>query len=184
MDLSLTSRLAALALALAPAPASAAPAFHVARSAPEQALARILKLDADKPVLVDPAAAGRSGRRPRTTPPKGAPYLKHLTLALATAILAEEAHEVRQACGGVYKDGEECGMDADPILCAQDFPDSYLFNSTKSAPGFAVVEAAWPPDQGAETVGNGTYRLKLVAGAWKLDGIACGAGDDYNWPGR
>ncbi|HZZ88314.1 MAG TPA: hypothetical protein VFE13_08255 [Caulobacteraceae bacterium] len=177
--------LAAIALtaSAAPAAATAPSAFHPARSPTELALARILEADAGKPEQVDPAAAGRSGHRPRTAPPKGAPYLKYLTVGLATAILQEEAQDVQRACGGVYKDGEECGMDSDPVVCAQDFPERYLFRTVRSQPGLAVIEAAWPPDQGAEPVGNGTYRLKVVAGVWKLDGIECAAGDDYNWPG-
>jgi hypothetical protein len=168
-------------MAMAAGSAWAAPAFHPAQSAPERALAQILKLDADKPTRIDPAATGRNGRRPRTTPPPGPSYLGYLTTPLATAILADEAHEVKENCGGVYKSGDECGMDADPVICAQDFPPSYLFNTTRSGPGYALIEAAWPPDEGAEPAGNGTYRLKLSGGAWKIDGIAC-AGDDYNWP--
>src|SRR5262245_42861737 len=80
--------------------AAAKPSFHAAQSAPELALARILKLDGDQPEKVDPAIA--TGHRPRTTPPPGAAYLKYLTTPLAVAILAAEAREVRANCGGVY----------------------------------------------------------------------------------
>jgi len=173
------------AIALAAGAASATPAFHPAQSPAEQALARILKLDENPPGAVDPVGAeGASGRRPRTTPPPGAPYLKHLTTPLATAILAQEARAVKASCGGVYKSGELCGLDADPIICAQDFPDSYLFRTVQSGPSLAVVEAAWPPDSGAQTTRSGSYRLALSGGVWKIDGIACAAGDRYNWPGR
>ena len=171
------------AVALAAGSASAKPAFHPAATPAEQTLARILKLDGDKPGQIDPTN-GVAGRRPRTTPPTGAAYLKYLTTPLAIAILAAEAREVKASCGGVYKSGELCGMDADPIICAQDFPQSYLFRTTGSGPGLAVVEAAWPPDKGAQATSNAAYRLKLTAGAWKIDGISCAAGDAYNWSAR
>src|SRR5258706_142021 len=72
----------------------------------------------------------------------------------------------------------------DPIICAQDFPESYLFRTTRSGPSLAVVEAAWPPEQGAQAKANAAYRLKLAGGVWKIDGISCGAGDAYNWSPR
>jgi hypothetical protein len=160
--------------------AAAAPAFHAAQSAAEQTLGRILKADENPHAHVDPTA-GAVGRRPRTTPPPGAPYLKYLTTPLATAILVEEAREVKANCGGVYKAGELCGMDADPIICAQDFPDHYLFRTIQSGPDLAVIEAAWPPDKGAEPSRSGAYRLTLSGGAWKIDGISCADGEAYNW---
>jgi hypothetical protein len=173
----------AFAVALAAGSASAKPAFHPAQTAAEQTLAGILKLDGDKPERVDPAIE-TFARRPRTSPPPGVAYLRYVTMPLAVAILAEEAHEVKVNCGGVYKSGEECGMDADPILCAQDSPDSYLFRTTKSGPSLAVVEASWPPDRGAQPTTNAAYRLKLTGDVWKIDGISCGAGDAYNWSAR
>jgi hypothetical protein len=75
-------------------------------------------------------------------------------------------------------------MDADPIVCAQDFPDHYLFRTIQGGPDLAVVEAAWPPEAGAQPLPSGTYRLTLSGGVWKVDGIACAGGDRYNWPKR
>jgi hypothetical protein len=164
--------------------ASAGPAFHPAQSAAEHALARILKLDGDTPGQIDPTGIAANGRRPRTTPPPGAAYLRYLTRPLAVAILVAEAREVKANCGGVYTPGDECGMEADPIICAQDFPASYLFRTTRSGPGLAVVEAAWPPDRGAQPTRSGAYRLTLTGGVWKIDGISCAAGDTYNGSGR
>ena len=43
------------------------------------------------------------------------------------------------------------------------------------------MHAAWPLDQGAEPSTSGVYRLKLMSGVWKIDGISCQAGDAYNW---
>jgi len=170
----------AVIAALAAGSASAKPAFHPAQTAAEQTLAQILKLDGANPDQVDPTG-GKPGRRPRTTPAPGASYLKYLTTPLATAILGAEAHQVKAACGGVYKAGELCGMDADPIICAQDTPDSYLVRTTQSGPSLAVIDAAWPPEQGAQPSPSGGYRLKLTDGVWKIDGIKCQAGDAYNW---
>jgi hypothetical protein len=183
MNGAIQSCAAALVVALAAGAAAAKPALHPARTPAEQTLARILKLDADNPEAVDPAI-GHAGRRPRATPPPGAPYLKYETLPLATAILAEEAHDVKANCGGVYKADEECGMDADPILCAQDYPQTYLFRTTRSDPDLAVIETAWPGENGAPPEPGTTYRLKLTAGVWKIDGIACVGGGGYNWAPR
>jgi hypothetical protein len=174
---------AALIAALAAGSASARPAFHPAQTPAEQTLAKILKLDGDKPGAVDPTVAA-TGRRPRTAPPPGAAYLAYLTTPLATAILVAEAKQVKANCGGVYRSGEECGMDADPIICAQDTPDSYLFMTTRSGPGLAIVEAAWPPDKGAQPTASGAYRLKLIGAVWKIDAISCADADAYNGPVR
>jgi hypothetical protein len=172
-----------LTLALAAGSAWAKPAFAPAQTAAERTLERILKLDADKPNDVDPTD-GVAGRRPRVTPRPGAAYLKYLTPPLAAAILVAEAREVKANCGGVYKGGEQCGMDSDPILCAQDYPDHYLFRTLQGGPGLAVVEAAWPPDPGAPTKASAGYRLKLAGGVWKIDAIRCAEGGAYNWPAR
>jgi hypothetical protein len=172
--------IAAMILAFAAGSASAAgAAFHPPQTPAEQTLARILKLDGDKPRLVDPAVAAR-GRKPLTTPPANAGYLAYLTVPVATAILADEAGQVKTNCGGVYKSGEECGMDSDPIICAQDFPASYLVRTLKTGPGLAVIEAAWPPDGNQPISSSGVYRLKQVSAVWKIDGIACTGGDKYN----
>lgn len=173
----------AAGVALAAGPAAAAPPFHAAQSAAEQALGRILKADEKPPESVDPTG-GVAGHRPRTTPPPGAPYLKYLTTPLATAILVAEARQVKANCGGVYKSDEVCGMDSDPIVCAQDFPDHYLFRTTQSGPIGVVIEAAWPPDPGAQPTRSGAYRLTLSGGVWKIDGIACAGADGFNWSTR
>jgi len=174
----------AVSIALTAGTAAAAPAFHAAQSAAEQALGRILKADENPPGHVDPT--GAVNHRPRTTPPPGAPYLKYLTAPLATAILVAEAAEVRANCGGVYKSGELCGMDSDPIVCAQDFPDHYLFRTTEGGGGRVIIEAAWPADPagGGEQTTSGAYRLTFSGGVWKIDGISCAGGERYNWSTR
>lgn len=171
---------AASLAAMAGTAAAAAAAFHAAQSAPEQTLGAILKADENPRAHVDPTG-GAVGRRPLTAPPPGAPYLKYLTTPLATAILVAEARQVKANCGGVYKSGELCGMDADPIICAQDFPDHYLFRTLQSAPSLVVIEAARPPDPGAQPTRSGAYRLTLSGRAWKIDGISCADGETYNW---
>jgi len=169
--------------ALAPAVA-AAPVFHPAKSVPELALAKLLKLDDDPSAAINPSIEGASGHRPPTKPAPNAPYLKRLTVPLATAILVAEARAVKESCGGVYKEGELCGLDADPIICGQDSPDYYLFRTLQAGPTVAIVEAAWPPDAGKPPERSGAYRLKLDGSVWKIDGISCAAGDRYNWMTR
>jgi hypothetical protein len=183
MKASTVGLVAALAAALAAGSASAAPAYHPAQTPAEQALGKILKADADHPDAVDPAVELGSGRPP-TKPPAGAPYLKYLTTPLATSILVDEANQVKKNCGGRYRRGEECGMGADPIICAQDFPDSYLFRTTDVRPDSILIEAAWPPDPGKAPEVSGSYRLKQVGGVWKLDAISCSGGDRYHWVGK
>lgn len=184
MRAAIASTVTAFAVASAAGSASAEPAFHPAGTAAERTLARILKLDGDKPEAVDPAIAG-SLRRPRAAPPPDAAYLAWLTAPLAATILTAEARAVKANCGGVYRAGDECGLDADPILCAQDFPKSYLFRTTQSAPGLAVVEAAWPPEGRAAPAASGAYRLTRTGGVWKIDGVKCAEGGGaYNWRER
>jgi len=181
LALLLRPALAATGIALAAGTAAGAPAFHPAQSAAERALGRILKADEKPPGHIDPTD-GAVGHRPLSTPPPGAPYLKYLTWPLAAAILAAEAGEVKVNCGGVYKAGELCGMESDPIVCAQDFPDHYLFRTTQTGSNRVVIEAAWPPDPaGAGPTKSGSYRLTLSGGVWKIDGVSCAGGDSYNW---
>jgi hypothetical protein len=116
-------------------PASAKPPFAPAQTTAEQTLARLLKADAANPDAVDPIG-GRAGRRPRTTPPPGAPYLRYLTTPVATAMLVEEAQEVKTNCGGVYEAGEECGTGSDPVSCGQDFPDSTCSEPCRADPAW------------------------------------------------
>ena len=63
---------------------------------------------------------------------------------------------------------------------AADLPGAYEL-SRMEAHAHAVLDAAWPPEHGAVPSISGAYRLKLVGGVWKIDGISCQAGDVYNW---
>ena len=72
-----------------------------------------------------------------------------------------------------------------PDRLRADFPDSYLFATIQPGAAAAVVEAAWPPEAGETLQPSGAYRLKLVAGVWKLDGVSCLiGGDSYDWKAR
>jgi len=107
-------------------------------------------------------------------------YARLVTPGLREAISREEARQVKENCDGKYADdGDICGLDYDPITCAQDLSEEgYLFRTEKSGRDKAVLSLRWP---GIPQI-VGTYRLIRTGGVWKLDGIRCDPTAAFNMP--
>jgi len=114
--------------------------------------------------------------RPWYDPKKDTGYAQLFTPALLKAVARAEKMLVQKQCGGTYLDGEICGLDFDPINCAQDEPDFYLYRIEKQTGKSSIVSVAW--NEGDKELS--TYRLLLVDGHWTLDGIKCTEKTKFN----
>lgn len=98
------------------------------------------------------------------------------TRQLLDVIAAVEKSEVERDCGGRYTD-EICGLDFNPITCAQDEPEKgYAYRTEKSSARRQVIAMSWSGRN--ELVA--TYRMVKQGGAWKMDGVACHPSPRFN----
>jgi len=164
-------------LILAAVPALAWPAaaetIHPPASTAERALDGILKhADYDDKQL-DNLFGGRGQKNFHAT----VDYSKVLTAPLLAAITAKQKAMVQADCGGQYRKDDICGMDSSPITCAQDVSDSYLYRTESGEDNRAEIAYYWPGTRKAVAI----YRLIRQAETWRLDGIRCAEGDDFNF---
>jgi hypothetical protein len=169
---------AALSLPLASAsadPASApARAFHAARSAPEKTLDNILRRAIRDPNIVEFVLA-----TPHCDAKKDTGYAPLFSKPLLKALADAQAALVKHDCGGRYIEGEICGIDHDPILCGQDYPDKgYLFQTSSENRQQAIVSTQWIGGDAQEA--HPLYRMARDGGSWKLDGVDCRIGAKFN----
>lgn len=106
-------------------------------------------------------------------------YAPKFTPGLLAAMAEAERAEVASNCAGRYRDGEVCGLDFNPVTCAQDVPDSgRLYRLDAASSGVEVISAIWAD----RTDSGATYRMVQKDGMWKLDGVACHPGPRFNMP--
>lgn len=87
-----------------------------------------------------------------------------------------ERRLVKKTCGGVY-DGEICGLDFNPVTCAQDYSeDGYVYRTEDTGHGAAVVSLKWPRLSGVVA----TYRMIRSDNHWIMDGVECGPNTKFN----
>ena len=111
-------------------------------------------------------------------------YDKLFSQGLLDALANAEKEALQRNCDGEYRPGELCGLDADPLICAQDSPDFYLYRIIKTTESEAIIESAWPQypgSEGAVPEDHTTYRMLKKNGHWILDGINKEAFCAYNW---
>ena len=162
-----------VAVGLALAWPAAAENIHPPKSTAERALDGILKHADQDPDQLDNLFEGR-GQRPFRP---AEDYTKVLSAPLIAAMSAKEKALVQAACDGHYRKGELCGLDYSPITCAQDLSDSYLYRTEASGGDRAEISYYWPGTKKSVA----TYRLVRQAETWKIDGISCTDGDEFNF---
>ena len=154
------SLLAALLIA---APAAAAP--HAPQTDAEKTLDRILRTAEGDEMILDnlvhrfPVAAA-----------KRIDYAKWLTPKLVASLQAEQKRLLDEDCGGKYVDGDICGMDYNPLTCAQDTIRPVGTKTMRMSADSALVVRA-----------DASYRMVRTASGWQLDGIKC-KDASFNFP--
>ncbi len=149
---------AALVLSAA---STAAIAAHPPRSEAEIALSKILKAaDADDEILDN-----LFHRYPASPVPaaKRVDYGRFLTRAFFAALKEQQKKLVQSDCGGVYREGDICGMDYNPLTCAQDTVGAVSLSTVTSTAGRAVIADAR----------TDRYTMAHEQDGWKLDGVDC-----------
>ncbi|QAZ67535.1 hypothetical protein [Solidesulfovibrio carbinolicus] len=138
---------------------------HPAATEAEKTLDKLLRLSEKRAGLVD-ALLGRPGGG------KGdAALARELTTARLRHDLAElERKAVRDNCKGRYIPGELCGLDYNPLTCAQDESDApYSYRTTAATPDRADIVYSWP---GAANP-SASFIMVREGEAWKLDAVRC-----------
>lgn len=138
---------------------------HPAATEAEKALDKLLRLSEKRYGLVA-AVLGRPGGG------KGdAALAGELTTArLRQDLAGQERKAVRDNCKGRYVPGEICGLDYNPLTCAQDESDApYGYRTTAATADRADIAYFWP---GAASP-SARFVMVREAGAWKLDAVKC-----------
>ncbi len=105
----------------------------------------------------------------------------NFTPALLRALQDKEADSVHAKCGGQYIRGEKCGIAYNPVTCLDYERPAYFFR-TDSAGAYTGGEynavIAYRLPEGQQIIA--TYTMLKVDGKWKMDGIDCAIGDNFN----
>ena len=138
---------------------------HPAATEAEKALDKLLRVSEKRYGLVA-AVLGRPGGGKHD-----ADLARELTTArLRQDLAGQERKAVRDNCKGRSIPGEICGLDYNPLTCAQDESDApYSYRTTAGAAGQADIAYFWP---GAASP-SARFVMVREAGAWKLDAVKC-----------
>lgn len=156
------------------APARAAD-FHAPASEPEKALAALLKWETHLTGSQSDDNFFYLTGRPGQPVKQPAIFATKYTDALVQAVRAAEKKMVQQECGGTYSDGEICGLDFDPVACAQDELGKGLQYATLAADDRSAKIALRLA--GSKDI-HALYAVKKEEKGWRLDGVSCGEGTD------
>lgn len=157
--------LAGLLTAWAAPRASEPGEFHRAATPAETALDRVLRLSEKDPNLVEFLLA-----TPLYKAKADKGYARYFTARLRADLAAMERASVTENCQGKYLEGELCGLDYNPLTCAQDLSDkAYLYRTSSSDDARAVIDYKWPGEK------QPAARFVLVRedGQWKVDAVTC-----------
>lgn len=97
-------------------------------------------------------------------------YARFFIQRLLSDMAAMERAAVKENCRGKYVPGELCGTDHNPLTCAQDEMDGYLFKTQSQDATHALLASRRPTEK--RTVAQ--YELVHEDGMWKLDRVHCG----------
>jgi len=153
-------------LVLAGAPGGGASAFHPAAGDAEKTLDRVLRLSEKDANLLDFVR-----RTPDYKPKADKGYVRYFTKRFLDAMAAMEKKAVRENCQGKYSDGEICGLDYNPLTCAQDRADNAYRYATdaSSEEGMASVRYTWPGSKKPLAA----FGMVQEGGQWKIDSVRC-----------
>jgi hypothetical protein len=150
--------------------------FHLATSDPEKVLEKIYRFNEDKTI----GLYGFIFNYPIRNRAKDKELARFFSKAFLDRSEKEEKALIRESCDGKYpKNGMPCDMirGSNPIICAQDIPEFYLYRTIALSKKEAIVISTWPKDM----IDGPAYRLVQRERRWVLDAIYC---DGYGkYPG-
>lgn len=144
--------------------------YHLPSTEPEKVLATIISRENDDKNW---NVYGFIANHPRARE-KQKKLVPLFTKSFLDRFEAEEKKLITESCGGVYpKDGLPCDMirEINPVVCAQDSPDIYLYRTISSDKNKAFVTYTWAP---LDMEDGPVYRLVKEGSQWKLDATSCG----------
>ncbi|HEU5046316.1 MAG TPA: hypothetical protein VFT64_00580 [Rickettsiales bacterium] len=112
---------------------------------------------------------------PTQTPSRS--FASFVTDAYRNTVTSMQNAALKTNCNGKYLEGEECGLNINPILCAQDSPPTYFYHTAVTERNSAVVLVAWSAHAPLST--TVIYHMRYESPYWKVDGVNC---DNY-WHG-
>ena len=138
---------------------------HPATTESEKRLDRIVRQSEKDQNLVEFVL-----RTPAYKPKADKGYAGLFTKRLLDAMAARERAAVAENCKGKYIPGELCGLDYNPLTCAQDEPDGpYLYTTQSAEPEKATIVLFRPGEKKPAV----RYEMTREAGQWKLDAVRC-----------
>ena len=159
--------------------------FHFARSDAEKALAEILRLYTNDSNMFYYVTG-----RPYYDAKKDTGYARLFTKNLLQSVGKADSDLIKLEPDGKCVEGYLCGLDYDPIFCAQDSSDNgYIYWTTEDDGHKAIIYYLWSWGDKTDEFFPGSdktyeskkfYRLIKDDDHWKLDGIDCGDGTKFN----
>jgi len=138
---------------------------HPAATEAEKALDKLLRLSEKRFGLVAAVLGRPSGGKNDVALAR-----ELITARLRQDLAGQERRAVRDNCKGRYVPGEICGLDYNPLTCAQDESDApYSFRTTAATVDRADIVYVWP---GAATP-SASFVMVWETGVWKLDAVRC-----------
>jgi len=139
--------------------------YHVAASEAEKTLDRVLRLSEKDGNLLEFVL-----HTPQYKPKADKGYARFFTKRLLTDMAALEKAAVLSNCKGKYVAGELCGVDYNPLTCAQDEAEgAYQYQTESSAARKAVIAYTWPGEKDKAA----TFEMLEEGETWKVDGVKC-----------
>lgn len=155
--------------------------FHPPHSAAEAKLDKILKWDGNVDSHDDSNMMYYLLDIPHRNINKDKKYINLFTDGLRSAASKAEAEAVKETCGGIYT-GDLCGLGFDPIICAQDTPNYYLYRVEQQSRDRAIITVGFARSiNDKDPYPSGTYTMVKRGKRWVLDGILCQNWSGYNF---
>ena len=140
-------------------------AYHLAASDAEKTLDRVLRSSEKDANLLD-FVLHTPWYKPRAD--KG--YVGYFTKHFLSVMAEMEKKAVKDNCKGKYLKGEICGLDYNPLTCAQDQAETrYLYRADSSDDAKAVISYVWPGEAQRAAV----FEMLYENGCWKIDAVRC-----------
>lgn len=138
---------------------------HVATTDAEKQLDRIVRLS-EKDQNLSEFVLGTPAYKPKAD--NG--YAKLFTKRLRAAMAEHERAAVKENCKGRYIPGELCGLDYNPLTCAQDEAEKpYRYKTEHAASDKVVIVLARPGEKKPAV----RFEMARKGGQWKLDAAHC-----------